>query len=53
MRPYVAANQELGIRSGNYLGHKKKRPFILVNWKDDEALPGHLVEFFINRTTSV
>jgi 2-polyprenyl-6-methoxyphenol hydroxylase-like FAD-dependent oxidoreductase len=52
MRPYVSANQELGIRAGKlFRAQEKKNPLSWLIAKTMMLLPGRLVEFFITRTT--
>jgi len=51
MRPFVTLNQALGIKSANLMKSNEKNVF---TWLIEQVLriaPGHMIEFFINRST--
>jgi 2-polyprenyl-6-methoxyphenol hydroxylase-like FAD-dependent oxidoreductase len=51
MRPFVALNQELGVRSANLMTSKGKS---VSAWLLDQIMriaPGRMIEFFIDRST--
>jgi 2-polyprenyl-6-methoxyphenol hydroxylase-like FAD-dependent oxidoreductase len=52
MRPFVLANQELGMRSANLMKSKGKKN--VLAWLLEQALriaPGRMIQFFINRSS--
>ena len=51
MRPFVTLNQALGVKSANLMKSNEKNVF---TWLIEQVLriaPGHMIEFFINRST--
>jgi 2-polyprenyl-6-methoxyphenol hydroxylase-like FAD-dependent oxidoreductase len=52
MRPFVAINQALGIKSANLMRSKeKKNPFMWLLEQIMRLAPGRMIQFFITRST--
>ena len=52
MHPFVALNQELGLKAANLMKSKQRKNLIM--WLLDQMMriaPGRMIEFFINRST--
>jgi hypothetical protein len=52
MRPFVAINQALGIKSANLMRSKEnKNVFMWLLEQIMRLAPGRMIQFFINRST--